>query len=167
MRSIATLGLVGLTLAVLLAGSPAAALEPAEWNQEAVAESAKQFAEQISALKLDVRAEQLEKEDNVMLRHSSYVISEDMKLIDRRARLLSKRLAEGDDKDATAPIFRRLVSHIRDIQADARSWPGLQDLGPQIATARTALEQLAAFYGVDLPAPMVPKQLPSVTAPKN
>ena len=70
-----------------------------------------------------------------------------LRLIERETRSLHDELSNGEGKDSTFPIFRRIDEVRRVVAADARRMFLPQETIDQIQAARAVLEELRSYYG--------------------
>jgi len=161
--------------AVLLAGLPAsrvAADEPAPAETPAAAESAPADAPAtspakawdqaaVTALSLELAAEvkgvrdafRKEPPPNIASgeARARTRLSDVLRQIESGSRQLSRRLEAGDGREATAPVFEKLLSNIRRAQ-DLRAKVFAQDRTLQaIDEARVPLTGLTEYYGTAVP----------------
>jgi len=154
-RSLMSLALVGF-LAVGLASSALAeqaqAAEDAkpemksDWDQEAAAKVAAEFAAAVE--KLYVQAK-VEKEDAAGTAASaeSYLLVEDLKMLRRHSQRLQRELEKGSGREETLRLYKRLELLIREARTSKRQSPVLDGAEQEIEDARAVMNRLRAYYG--------------------
>lgn len=156
---------IALGIAVGLAVAPAAAgAQGKPWDQKAVAGLAQDLAAGLKDLNVTVQ----KTPDAIAgsaIRRAQYEAREDVRLLVNVSQRLASQLADGEDKDATFPTYKRLQSIRRDA-ADAGRRANLDSPTlEKIVVVRGVLDQLAPYYDE---APEPPDAAPadgSATAP--
>ncbi len=130
----ATLGLV--------ATGAAAAL--AEWSQDRVTQYANELAAATGALKdaIDKQPESV----NPAAQRAFYAAQDDVRVMNNSAKHLATALKNGDGRDETAPVFRRIQSLRRDAEEDGRKALIPNQVMDKIAPVGAALIKLAPYY---------------------
>jgi hypothetical protein len=156
--------LVGLSLVMGCAATQESPAEPApeaaampapptkEWDQAAVTALSQELAEDVRGVRTAFRNEPTPHiaSGEARARHRLLDL---LRLIESESRQLRTQLEAGEGRDATAPIFERLLVSVRQAQ-DLRARIFAQDQALQaIAKAREPLTALSEYYGALVPEP--------------
>ena len=123
-----------------------AELELPAWDQEKVTELAEKLASSVRNLRRSARKQP---PDTIASGQSASRMRfmDRLRLIERETRSLHDELSNGEGKDSTFPIFRRIDEVRRVVAADARRMFLPQETIDQIQAARAVLEELRSYYG--------------------
>ena len=148
LRNIRTYALCLATLAGLgLALAPTAShAELAKWDQERVTGIAEKLADAANEVYRSI----VRKRTGSQLgsgQASSYMrLKDKARLARNETRHLARRLQDGNARDDTLPVYRRLMTLVRDIREDARRMFLEAPTLDKIATAGDLLRQIAPYY---------------------
>jgi hypothetical protein len=140
--------------------APQAAAAPAtkstpptkEWDQAEVTALSQQLTDGVKGVRAAFRKEPTPNIASGEAR-SRHRLLDLLRLIESETRQLSRQLEAGEGRDATAPVFERLLLSVRQAQ-DLRARIFAQDKALQaISKAREPLNELSAYYGVAVPEP--------------
>jgi uncharacterized membrane protein YccC len=137
---------VGLALAVLVLGSsPAWSEAPAKaWDQEAVTKLAGRLTEQTLQIQVGVGRHS----EGTAADTPRRIVLHDVNFIHRRAISLETALRAGEGHDETEPVFRRLMTGVRNAKQDAKRFPEIEKVRGHIEKAGGLLQELSAYYAV-------------------
>lgn len=159
----------GLALGLILGlAGPAAAETETAWDQEKVTEIAQQFAKATADLahEMNVNNSTL---DSTMTAET-YIVYNDLLLLKRHARALSRVLAKGEGAEDTRNLYHRIGLIIRQTQNDARYEPYMHSdqVQAKASVARGLARQLDGYYGEDsfLPLAATDRERMGVPAPE-
>jgi hypothetical protein len=139
----ATLAL-GLTL-----GSGVGQAELAKWDQERVAALAEQFADAVGGVYQSISRKRTGAQVGSGQASAFMRLRDTLRLARSESRHLSKSLADGKSLEETQPVYRRLMTLIRDAREDGRKMFLEEPTLDQIAKAGDLLRQLSPYYDPD------------------
>jgi hypothetical protein len=138
--------------------APQAAAAPApppptkEWDQATVTSLSQELATGVKGVRAAFRKEPTPSIASGEAR-SRHRLLDLLRLIESESRQLSRQLEAGEGRDATAPIFDRLLVSVRQAQ-DLRARIFAQEKALQaISSARETLTEISAYYGTVPPEP--------------
>jgi hypothetical protein len=123
-----------------------------EWDQAAATALSQELAEDVKGVRTAFRKEPTPNIASGEARARHHLLDL-LRLIESESRQLRTQLEAGEGRDATAPIFERLLVSVRQAQ-DLRARVFAQDQALQaISKAREPLTALSAYYGAAVPEP--------------
>jgi len=132
-----------LALALVLAAGAAPA-EP--WNPAKAAELAGEVSEAAQKLRMSLHRDVPPPIPGSGQQRELYDLQDRARLMRDEARVLHDRLVEGQDREKTRPIFRRLVSLSHDARRDVLRLALPQPATAAVGELHTSLEALSAYY---------------------
>lgn len=150
MRTRITLGIF--CCFVLLAGASAPAEETAAdpWNAEKAAAAATRLAEALNGLRDALRKAPGGMGGFAGGSSGVHSLRDRLRLMESESKHLARQLRDGEGRDETYPVFRR-IDEIRRSAVDPAERMFLQQpVLEKIQVARPAMEELAGYYGVEL-----------------
>jgi hypothetical protein len=152
MLCIRSLGNVAAALAgaILLAGNAQALEAELDWNQQDATQLAKQLKTTVDGLiqqgKFEERAAGFSPKSL-----ENYLVIEDLKQLQRYAKVLTAQLEAGKGREDTAGLFRRIQSVARDIEVGQQGSSLLKGSEPELDKARGLIDELEAYYTASTP----------------
>ncbi len=135
--------------ALALALTPAAAsADRADWNQEEVTKIAAQLRDSTKDLRDTLRRD-MPSSPGTGQRQAQTRLLDNLRRIENETRKLAIELESGKDREATFPVYQRLMMLVRDAREEARRQMLQQSSLDKITVARDALNQLGPFYEKD------------------
>jgi len=142
------------TCVLVQAASASAALAP--WDQAKVTDLAKQLATVTSDLSNSFRKQPVPTKGSPQ-RQSHFLLTRQLRDIQRSAQALSTALQGGADRKATLGRYQSLMQRVRTARDHARRIAAGPEVQQNADAARDILNQLAPFYD-EKAAPMEPVQ---------
>jgi hypothetical protein len=144
-----TICFMAASAAFLIGGASVATAEQHEaaaWDQAKATELAGQLADAVKSVRDAQRNAPTPNVASGMSRaHARF--SDGLRLIGNEAKHLAKQLQEGNDREATSPVYERLTSLIDGAREDARRMMLVDPVTQKIDAAREGMNQLRALYG--------------------
>jgi hypothetical protein len=142
-----------LALALTLAGSalgeeatPDSAAPAPAWDQEKVTAFANQLAEAADKLRREIQKQRSQSQVGSGQAHAMLQFRDNIRVARNESRHLARALGEGRNRDETAPVYRRLMTLVRDARDTGRRLMIKSPATEFIAEANTALDGLAPYY---------------------
>jgi hypothetical protein len=130
---------------------PAAAAEPAAWDQQAALAAAKSLEETVLAIHKSINL----RDGGIQARQNkTYLVSEDLRSLGRFAKRLRVELENGSTREETKPLFTRAMRLVDRLRVSMPGTPSFENEAERVHVARAQLEVLAPMYGVTLPPPV-------------
>ena len=132
-------------VACLLALASGARAELQKWDQARVTELAKQLDAATSALSQSFRR-QPPPTLGAPHRQRYFRLQQEVRLLDREARFMSRALQRGADRDEAQPSFDSMMETVRRAQDDARRTFTVAEMHERADAVRSVLNQLAPYF---------------------
>lgn len=149
-------GWVALLAATALAGmlSAAAGAERLAWDQAAVTAKAGDLVEAIEALRLAEKKQPTNLVATQQRAHARYL--QTLKGLEQSSKQLHRRLQQGEGREATMPVAKKLRSLVRDAREDGSKFMTTETSLAVIEPAEAALAALGPYYFEPEPEPASP-----------
>ncbi len=144
-----------LLASLLVAGTPATQESVLPWDQKMVTGLAESFSKAVDELYHKANVEQQDPK-GLASRADVYVIVEDLKQLKRYSSRFAGDLRKGKDRDATQPLFERMLDIVQRLGGVRQKTPILMDATQEVAAAREILFLLTRYYGTSPPPPVTP-----------
>ncbi len=128
---------------LLVASAASAGLEP--WDQEKVTAIAAELPPATRALAATLR-QKPQKTLGQPGRASFLLLRDQVRSIDATARRLHSSLEAGEGREATLPIYRRMLRTVRDAERELGRIPAQQGMDEGIDAVADILRRLQVFY---------------------
>ncbi len=115
-----------------------------EWDAHAVERLLDQLTKETRALQTGVGKHLEEAEEGSPRR----IVLHDVYEIHHRVISLESAVRNGQSREQTEPIFRRLLDGVRNARRDAQAFPEIEAMRSHIDKADAELLELEAYYGV-------------------
>ncbi|MDJ0848528.1 MAG: hypothetical protein QNK04_09140 [Myxococcota bacterium] len=150
-------------LASILLLLPALPAIPAEdgWDRRKVVAITKQLLREVEKIKMGI-AHDWDRKDKESAR---YVVLEDVMSLHHRTVALLALVVKGGGPEATAPVFRRVLTGVEHARRDAANFPEIEKQRRHIEAADEALAKLKVYYGSALEELPPPKTAASPPPP--
>ena len=148
MNRVRKLHAVALTIAAstVLLGLGAAAADLQAWDQERASALASDLADAIKAVRGAARNEPTLRDRNNTTGRSAQQYLDNLKQLENATRKLATRLGDGDDREQTLSVARRIGTLLRDAQENGRRLMLTQSSFDEIDRAVAVIRRLSPFY---------------------
>lgn len=125
----------------------ATAEEPVEWDQARVTALAGQLHGAVHGLRNEMRSQP--RDVGTMHAWAYYRLVDNLRLIDRESRYLHRALESGASREETLPTYARIALLRRNCAEEMRRQPLWGAVLERIERARSVVEQMDPYYGLD------------------
>lgn len=137
----------GTLVLALLLPLAAGAEELVEWDQVTVTTLAGQLHEGVKGLREEVRSQS--PDIGTMHAWAHYRLMDALRLLDRETRYLHQALESGASREETLPAYARIAVLRRDCAEEMRRQPLPAPALERVQRARSTIEQMDPYYGLD------------------
>ena len=146
-RSLAVTLLLSLCTAGLAGLAPArATAQLADWDQEKATEIAQEFSDAVNEIYRSVSRRRTGETVGSGQASAFMRIKDRLRLARNESRHLATALGDGKSREETMPVYKRLMSIVRDVREDARKMFLEEPTLNKIGAARELLLQLSPYY---------------------
>lgn len=133
------------------AATAASADEPAAWDQEKATAAVRSLEATVGEIRKSIKLQ----DGAIQARQNkTFLVSEDLRQLERLTSRLAKQLSEGATREETEPLFQRALRVVDRLRLNMPGTPSFTNEVDKIQTARAHLEAIAPMYGVTLPPPV-------------